>query len=60
MYKAGMTKKQPQIDPISPSEPAKDPPSKKLPEIDPEQPNEFPLESPTDPDTERKEEIVVE
>ncbi len=46
----------PRIDPATPQQPANDPPPNELPEVDPD-PNEFPLESPTAPDTERKNEI---
>lgn len=54
-----MSNKPPIKEPETPVQPENDPAPNEVPEIDPQQPNEFPLESPTNPDTERKQEIVT-
>jgi hypothetical protein len=46
------------LEPEVPIQPENDPVPKEFPGID-LPPNEFPLESPTDPNTERKEEIIT-
>jgi hypothetical protein len=56
-----INEKPPQNDPKPevPMPPENDSVPKEFPEVDPQQPNEFPLEAPTNPDTERKQEIIT-
>lgn len=60
VYGIFMNQKPPKKDPEPevPMPPENDPIPKEFPEVDPP-PNEFPQEAPTNPDTERKEEIIT-